>query len=253
MLGRQPETDARYPGPTIKDWAVVLIGLGFVALGLWVSPGKPEALGLVAFFGAIAAVGLWNVVRKLRAAKLRPLSVEVLGGVPLRPSRLRMGLLGGGIFGVGLALLTVPNKPIIILVCIAVMIAAGGFVLGAVLLGKLPVGFLQFDEAGLTVGQRNAVFTIGWDNIAAVWPGELHDNATLFLNVHDLGAVDVRPPEAKQQVIRSLLSSQAWVRAHVIVMTETYGLDLPLLVAAIEGYVREPESRARLAVRRLAS
>lgn len=250
MPGRQIH-DPRYPGPTLKDWALVAIGFGFVALGLWVMPSKPEAFGVIAFFGACAAVGVWNVARKLRAAKLRPLSVEVVGGTPLRPSRLRLGLLGGGILGVGLALLTVPSVPVVVLVCVAVMILAGGFVLLAVLLGKLPVGFLQFDEEGLTVGQRNATFAIGWDNVAAVWPGEVHDNATLFLNVRDLEALVVRPPEAKQQVIQSLLSSQAWVHAHVMVMTEMYGLDLPLLVAAIERYAQEPASRAALAVRRL--
>jgi hypothetical protein len=251
--GRQ--TDSRYPGPTLRDWALAAVGLLFVAGALLVFQREPAmAVGTIALFGACAALGVRNVVRKRRFARLRPLSVEIVGGVPLRPSRLYTALLGGGVLSVGLAL--VPpglDGRLVLLICAGVMVLAGAFLLGGVAKGKLPIGFVQFDEGGLTVGQRTSTFTIGWDNVLGVWPGEFHDNAVLFLSVRDLAALAVHPAEAKARTMARLSLDQRVVGAHVMILTGSYGIDLPLLVAAIEGYVSDPASRAGLAVPRLSA
>lgn len=255
VLGRRRQTDSRYPGPGLKDWALVAVGLAAMAAGLLMLRREPMvAVGIIALFGAVAALGLLTVVRKLRFARLRPLSVEIVGGVPLRPSRLYTVLLGGGVAGVGFAI--VPwglTGPVVLLACAAVMILAGGFLLGGVAMGKLPVGLLQFDEDGLTVGQRTSTFTIGWDNVLGVWPGDFHDNAVLLLSVRELGALAVRPPEAKARTIARLRLDERVVGAHVMILTGSYGIDLPLLVTAIERYVSDPASRAGLSLRRLPS
>ena len=255
MLGRDRQNASRFPGPTLKDWALLTIGLVFVALGVAMARVRPAAgVGTIVFFGACAAVGWMNVVRKRRFARLRPLSVEIVGGVKLRPLRLQAGLLASGILIVGLALLPLGlTAPVAVLVCIVIMIAAGAFVLGGVLMRKLPVGFLQFDERGVTIGQRASSFLIDWDNILAARPGEFHDNAVLLLSVRDLGALVVHPPEAKAKTVARLHSSEVWLGAHVMIMTGTYGIDLPLLAAAVERYVSDPNSRRGLSVPRLPS
>lgn len=254
-MGRHTRRASRFPGPALKDWALLGIGLGFVAIGFSIRSIRPTAaLGTIVFFGACAAVGWSNILRKRRFARLRPLSVEIVGGVALRPLRFKTALLGAGVLAVGLALLPLGlTGPIVVLVCVIVTITAGAFVLGGVVLGKLPVGFLQFDEAGLTIGQRSSSFTIGWDNIRSACPGEFHDNAVLLLSVRDLGALSVQPPEAKNETIARLRSNEAWVGAHVMVMTGTYGIDLPLLVVAVERYVTDPASRAGLSRPRLSA
>jgi len=53
--------------------------------------------------------------------------------------------------------------------------------------------------------------------------------------------------------LRRPVSNEAWVKAHVMVTTESYGIDLPLLAAAIERYAGDPASRAGLSVPRLRS
>lgn len=230
-----------------------MVGLTFVAMGLFNLRRDPAmAVGCIALFGLCAALGIRNIVRKRRNAQLRPLSVEIVGGVPLRPNRLYTTLVGGSILVLGLALIPGGlSGPKPLLLCAAVMIAAGGAIVAGVLFGKLPVGSLQFDEGGLTIGERADRFTVAWDNVRAVWPGEFHDNAALFLTVRDLDALLVHPVAAKARVIRRLRTNEAWVTAHVMILTGSYGLDLPLLVAAIESYVGDPTARTGLSVRRL--
>lgn len=210
------------------------------------------AIGCIVFFGACLVMWCVNIGRKLRFARLRPLSVEIVGGVPLRPSRVRTALLGGSVLVVGLGVLPLGlARSTMVTACAVLMMAVGALLLGGVLLRKLPVGFLQFDEVGLTVGERIGNFTIGWDNILGAWPAEFHDNAALFLSVRNLDGLTVSPPEAKQKVIVRLRRNEAWVGAHVMVLTGSYGIDLPLLAAAIGRYVTEPNSRAGLSVPRL--
>jgi hypothetical protein len=161
-------------------------------------------------------------------------------------------VLAGTLLGLGGLLLAYSHSaPALVVLCIVVMIVAGAALMIGVLAGVLPVGFLQFDPEGLTIGHRRDSFILPWDSISAVAPGEFNDNPVLFLSVHELGSIIVHPPDARVRVIARLMSNLRWVGAHVMIMTSQYGIDLPLLVGAVERYVAEPGARQELAVRRL--
>lgn len=242
-----------YPGPGLTEWAVLVVSTAFVVIGvLAFADGRDEAVAIVAFFGTCAAVAAGTIVRKRRYARLHLISVEIVGGTPIRPTRSRVALLGATFLGLGLVLFAYsPSAPFVVKLCIFVMIAAGALLLLALLTGLLPVGFLQFDPHGLTIGERRHVLTLPWDSIAAVAPGEVHDNPVLLLWVRDLDTILVRPPAARPRVTAGLRSSLSWFGAHLMIHTWQYGIELPFLVKAIERYAGDPSAREGLAVARL--
>jgi hypothetical protein len=243
----------RFPGPRVRDWSFVAISFGFVIVGLLALPSRPDvAVPVLAFFGVCAGVATVTVLRKLRFARLRPISVEIAGGTPIRPSRLQLSGLGVTLLGLGIVLISYWHSGPILVVCsIWGMIATGAFLLLGLVTGRLPVGFIQFDPVGLTIGRRADTFTLPWDCIASVAPAEYHDNPVLLLSVRDLDAVVVNPASARLRVIASFLSSLNWTGAHVMLMSSQYRIELPLLVTAIERYVRDPRAREGLATPRL--
>jgi hypothetical protein len=228
---------------------VALATCGFVALFDKPRVGVPT----LAFFGACAALAARTVLRKRRFARLQLLSAEIVGGVPIRPSRSYLTVFALVLFSLGTVLLVYwRDAPIIILICVWMIAGAGALLLLGLVTGHLPVGFLQFDPAGLTIGRRRDAFTLPWDSIAAVSPGEFHDNPVLLLLLQDPSLVIVTPPHARERVIASLISNTKWVGAHVMIMSSHYAIDLPFLVTAIERYVADPRARDGLAVPRLA-
>ena len=80
----------RRPRPTFQDWLLLAINVVFVAMGLVILPSKPD-VGVVtlAFFGSCLVVTAGSVWRKLRDRRFSADTVEVVGGVPIRP---RVGL-----------------------------------------------------------------------------------------------------------------------------------------------------------------
>lgn len=250
-MERQP--DSAYPKPTVRDWLLVAIGAGFVAMGLLLLGGAPEvAIPCLAFFGLCTVVAVGTVVRKLRFRRLRPLAVEIAGGTTIRPSRGKLALIASSLLGLGGVLLAYwRSGPWLLLACIAVMLAAGVVLALGLVTGRLPAGFLRFEPHGVTIGQRSYALTLPWDAIESIRPGELYDNPVLLLGVRDTASVLVEPAKARPRALRNLKSNLNWFGAHVMIITSHYRIELPFLVKAIEGYVTRPETRSGLGVPRL--
>jgi hypothetical protein len=236
-------------GPGAKDWALLLISAGFVLLGVVILPSNRDVGILnIAFFGLCSAVGAGIVVRKLRYARLQPLRAELTGGVPIRPSRAKLAVLGAALAVVGAILIVFgcSRAPDEVVLAFWVMAGAGVLLLVGVAVGWLPAGYVQFDPEGITLGQRGWSYTVPWQRIARMAGGEYHSNPVLLLWLDDLEAVQAKPPERHAKAIERMRSSERWVGAHVLLMPEQYGLELPLLLTALERYLAEPAARAEL-------
>lgn len=234
----------------------MLLGVGalFVVVSLLMLPSAPRvAIPNTAFFGACFVVFAANVLRKRRFAAMRLREVEIAGETPIRPSRAYVAVLGGGLFFVGVVLLVFewPAAPLVVRLSILAIAAAGAALLALLAAGRLPAGYLQFDPAGLTVGQRGFTMHLPWDQIGTVTAGEMHHNPVLLLSMASVEAVVVEPAAERPRALRQIARSAQWTGAHVVVMTAQYRIDLPLLVALVERYVSDPAARARLGVPRL--
>lgn len=250
---RDTQREVGAPGPSWRDWTLLAVNLVFVAMGVFILPGKFDVgVITIAFFGFCALAPLTTIVRKRRDQRTRVLRAAVVGGVHIRPSRLRAGALGGGMLVLGATLIAFGRDYPLPFRVVAWIIAAVGFVFVTfVLLGKVPVGHLMFTPRGLTIGHRGFAMTVDWDDIAA-WDGaEFNDNPLLRMWLREGAAPRVEPPTSAARAQRALASSQAWMGAPITIMTGMYALDLPLLLEAIARYVREPESRAELDSSRL--
>jgi uncharacterized membrane protein len=251
MMTSVPNVTYRKPG--MRDWALLGIGVTFVLTGLLVLPSNPNVgIVTIAFFGPCAMVFATSIVRKFRFRRLRALRVEIIGGVPIRPSRATVFVFGASLAMMGIVLVAFGRSYGIVFWALAWLIAIAGFAtLLGLAAGWLPVGYLQFDPPGITIGRRGWAYTVPWDCISGISAGEYHDNAALFIWLDHPDAISAHPPERKGQVLKHLARNARWIGAPIMLMTSQYGMDLPLLVNAMERYITSPSARTELSRRLL--
>lgn len=251
----QPQHEMVAPGPSWRDWSLLVVSLVFVGSGLFVLPGNFDVgIVTIVFFGFCAIAALTTIVRKRRDRRTRPLRAAIVGGLPIRPSRLRAAALGAGLLVLGAVLIVFGGKaPLLIRVLSWFVLLVGALFTAGVAWGKLPVGHLLFTPRGLTLGRHRYAITVDWDDMVALDAAEFHDNPLLRIGLREGAKPLVEPPAFTAKAYRELANSQALMGAPVTVMTGQYGIDLPLLIKAMERYVWEPESRAELDSSRLLS
>jgi len=246
--------ESPYPRPSLKDWSMVAINVAFVAGGIILLPHEPNT-GIVtlAFFGPCLVVAVHNVLRMFRFRRQRALKAEIVGGVPIRPSRgqilgiaLTLTLMGGVLIVFG------RSHGLIFWIIAWIIALLGGGLLVGVLSGRIPKGdYLQFDPDGITFGRARYKYIVPWDNIAELSGGTMYDHPALFIWLHDHERVDVQPSEARPQLLKTFATGISWAGAPIVLLPSRYNLDLPLLLSALGRYLSDPASRNELAHRML--
>lgn len=253
MLEEAPYGERLPPRPSLRDWLLLAINVVFVVMGLVLLPRKFDvAVATIVFFGSCAIVPITTILRKQRNRRLRLVRAAVVGGVPIRPSRARALALGAGLFALGATLMLFGGGyPWLMRVTVWVIAGVGAVVTGGVLLGKFPVGHLLFTPHGLTIGRRRFTTFVSWDDML-MWDGaEFHDLPVLRIWLRPGATIGVEPATMRPQAEDELTSNQAWMGAPIALVTSSYALDVPVLLVAIERYVRDPASRAELDSSRL--
>lgn len=247
-----PHASSVRPRPSFQDWLLVAINTAFVAAGIVILPREPAG-GIVtlAFFGSCLAVSAATVWRKLRYRRFRAEHIDVAGGVPIRPSRTFLPLLGGWLAILGVVLFVFGGEVGPIFQAVAVIIAIAGFAtLALALSGYAAGGFLQFDPDALTIAQRTWHGTwaarLPWDDIVSVQEGEYQSNPMLLVTVADPAALEIAPAKARGLAMRDIARARAWMGADFAVMTLHYGIALPLLAETVARYVNDAAARAEL-------
>lgn len=237
-----------HPGPSRYDWATFLISVLFTLMGfLILSSDRNVGIVTIALFGSCAVVLGATVFRKRRHSRFQETHVEVAGGVPIRESRMRYVALGAWMTVLGLLMWYFGDTYPALFRWLSLAVAAAGVaVLGAIALGRLPSGFLQFDPDGLTVADRTARVAIPWQNVMETGEAELHGNPMLLIVLADMAGIRIDPPDATPRVYKTMAQTQAMYGSHFAIMTSYYGIDLPVLAAAVRRYAGDPGSRAQL-------
>lgn len=245
--------DALPPGPSWRDWGLLAINIVFVVMGIVLLPRKLDVgIVTIAFFGFCAIVPITTILRKQRNRRLRPVRAAVIGGVRIRPSRLRTLALGGGLLALGVTLVLFGGGyPWLMHVVVWIILGVGAVVTAGVLLGKFPVGHLMFTPQGLTIGRRRYAMFVSWDDMLTWDSAEFHDNPVLRIWLRPGATIGVEPSALAARAERDLASSSAWMGAPIAITTSVYALDVPVVLLAIERYVRDPASRAELDSSRL--
>ena len=242
-----------HPRPSFQDWLLLAIGIAFVAIGLVILPSNPDT-GIVtlAFFGSCLAVFASVIARKLRYRKFVASKVDVVGGIPIRPKKALMVVMGLWMLVLGVIMFVYGHSYPFEFRAIAAFVAVVGVVLfvGAAL-GKWPGGYLQFDPDCLTIAQRRWSARIPWHSIAAVHEAEYHSNPVLLIAVPDLAAIAIEPASATARAFKAIAKMQTYMGAEFAIMSTHYGMDLPVLAAAVTRYASDAAARKELGQRLL--
>jgi uncharacterized membrane protein len=230
---------------TFQDWALAVIGGLFTGGGLLMlrSDFKTGLVTLV-FFGLCFVHAVSVILRKRRARQQVAMTASVTGGVPIRQSRLRMGLLGGALLGLGLLQVAFIDD--------VVQVGIGGFliVVGVVMLaglasGRLYTAFIQFDPDGLTFGDRRGKAVVPWHAVTGLARTDMSSNPIVLVLV-DAEAIDIQPAAHRPRLVKQMARSRGAVGADFAIMSTVYGIDAPVVLAALQRYVTEPSARQEL-------
>jgi hypothetical protein len=237
---------------SLRDWYLVLAGTVLTAGGVFVGVAKHDRKGWAAavFFGACLAVGVWGIVRHRRIrAHYAAADVQVRGGVPIQAPR-RTGLVWTGamaVLGVALWVLGMGDHWVATAIAIGLAVLGTAFFL-LIALGITPRPGLIFEPDGLrwVAGRRS--YLLEWDNLARVWPGEMHGHDLLLINVADLERLfRTASPEYARRLSKQVGFCRGWYGADMVLMPGSFGLDVALLGRLMRRYVEEPATRAELA------
>jgi hypothetical protein len=237
------------PGPGFRDWALLAIGVTFVAMGifLWVRNGIADAAMPLTFFGVCTAVFAHQILRKIRRQRFTGAVVSVPGGVKLRGSNAGMLMVAAAIGVPGVAILVFErDAPMLIRVCVVVMLVASAGMMLFVLSGRHSRRFLRFDPEGLTIGEYRYEYLIRWDEVVDVVEFEMHDNAAVGFNLRDLAGVTVTPASAQVKAHKRFGTNQGMLGRDVVLMPFHFGVRGESLCAALLRYSSDRAARAEL-------
>lgn len=232
---------------TKSDWALAGIGLGFSIAGLVMLPRDfNSGIVTLAVFGLCLAHAVHVILRKRRLARLGAVTARVVGGVRMRPSRLQFGLYGATLLALGITMASLASPRDAQLGGVGwLLILIGGGMLAGLAVGWLPIGHLQFDPEGLTIGDWGGQALLPWDAITGLGCNEVDGNPAVMVMV-DPGALVVTPARHGRTLMRQLAWARGKAGVDFILVSHHYGIDAPVLQAALERYVVEPGARHEL-------
>lgn len=239
-------------GPSIWDWLFGVVSVILALCALVVLLGG-ERIGIAVFvlFSGCTATAASTIVRKrrIRARASMP-PVPVRGFAPFRAQRSHLMIWTAGVGVVGITIWATGSAGGTVFVWAGAGLAILGAVLSVLLaLGVSAHGYLQFEPAGLRLGQERYSFLLEWDNVVDLSPGEYHGNDVLRINVRDLDRLraTLEPISNDARLAKAIRSSRQWFEADITLIAMHYGTDIGVLAPAITRYMTDPDARGELA------
>jgi hypothetical protein len=224
----------------------------FGVLGLLMMPSKPD-VGLVTFtfFGTGGFFLAWLQWRKYQEHRLTLTSVEVAGGVRIRPSGFLL-VMGLWMAVVGLVIYFFGGSYPALMRWLGAFIAVCGIVFSVLAVLRIfPAGFLQFEPAGLIIGHRGWQVLVPWDRIYVVQQNEMHSNPVITIGVIDRDALEITPSSMEAKARKILAGQSQWQWSPLIIFPMHYGIPAGVLAGAITRYVEDAGARRNLGSRQL--
>lgn len=226
------------------DWTLLAIGVLFCGAAL-LTMGSDWRTGTVmlAFFGGCTLMFMVTILRKLRERGFRALRVSVEGSRNIEADKTFLISLSTGLLAVGAVIFVVGTTVPWHIRAIGAFMALCGMFLLAAWAGGLLRQYLRFEPEGLVLGLRRFEYRVPWDSIAGIRTMEIADNPLVYLVVPDTAHITVAPPAARRKFVKHLR------RNGICIAPAVFGMDTPPLLAALERYARDPQTRAELAPR----
>jgi hypothetical protein len=234
--------------PQKTEWMLLIVNISFVLTGLVLLPSSPDAgIVTIAFFGTCLVTTLAFQWRRHLDLIFRAQSIEVAGGVKIKPQRRIIFLMGGwlAVLGPLMYVYSGTYPPIFQWLCLLIGAIGIGLVIAAAL-GLLPRGFLQFDPEGLTIGTGGWTVQLPWDSISNVGQGEYHMNPVVYLDTEDSETLVIVPDTKRGKALKRMEFNRSMLGAPFMLMPIHYGIPSPVLAGAIWHYCENEDARAGL-------
>jgi hypothetical protein len=248
---KRTSAGAAKPGPQLRDWLLLAVGIAFclAALVIWPHDWR-RAVVTLTFFGACTAGFAFTIARKLRSRRFRATQVSIAGSVDIPISRTRFVIIAAVTIVIGAVLVFVEREGGWVMQAIGwgLLLFGAGLIAGQAM-GLLGRQYLRFEPGGIVVGERRYSFTVPWEAMEAIGTGEYHDNAVVLLGFSNLDMIQVSPETQRARLYKRIAFCRGWFHTDWFIMCENYGLASAPLAAALARYLNDPEARKELAPR----
>jgi hypothetical protein len=234
--------------PQKTKWLLLVINITFVVSGLVLLPTKPD-VGIVtlALFGSCLVTTIAFQWQRHLDHIFRVQTVEVVGGVKIKPRRRIIYIIGGWLVALGAVMYVYSGSyPLIFQWLCLLLVAIGAGSLAAALAGFLPRGSLQFDPEGLTIDQGSWSVQIPWDEIDDVTLGEYLTNPVVGVDMKDDEVLTILPTSKGEKALKHMAFNRTMLGVPFMLFPMHYGIPSLLLAAAIEQYCKSKNARAGL-------
>jgi hypothetical protein len=156
----------------------------------------------------------------------------------LRPGRtLALWLFGGLLAGGSVVLYFSAEYPLLFRMLTGAVAAIGALGLLAVALGWAPVGYVRFENAGLTLGYLRYALHVPWPALGGAVAGELAGQPAVFLWLLDASAWTTTPADLRARAASALARSESWAGAPIVIVTTHYAVEALPLAHALQAEI----------------
>lgn len=248
----------------IKDLLLIIISSLFTLAGIFIiwKGGSNESfkagLGASVFFGFCLLIFIFNLKQKLDFKK----KISSRANVSIQPnirfylSKLKAYSLGFGMIVLGSVLIyTAYGIKIILAACGAFLLFIGIILVIGYLTGLLGKNYISFEFEGLRMGYKKYSYLIRWDNILNLSNGIWNENPVLIINlinpedlILNLETKEKKIEKIHKKIRKAIIFNISYHGCHLLLMPQTYGLDVAYTYSVIQKYLHNPETRSELKV-----
>ncbi|HMW07640.1 MAG TPA: hypothetical protein PK079_13025 [Leptospiraceae bacterium] len=250
----------------LKNFLLILISILFTILGFIIffnartDEERNLGIGSIGLFGLTAVTFVYFTWRKKVFQKqinedLKEVSIE--GGRKFHVNKVNFYLISVLIFFLGGFLAYFVRLNLVFMIASALMSVLGFIVFFGVLFGFFAKEYLAFEEDGIRMGFRNYSFIIRWDNVMKISSDEWHSHMATFIyliNPEDTTRYLYVTRGRRDKTIKKIYNKIGWnltmTGNHILILPERYGLDAGYFFKMLEGYLKFPETRKDLKIKK---
>ncbi len=233
---------------------------GFIAVNGKTADEKNLGIGCLGLFGLSFVTFVYFAWRKRvfeKQIEENASSISVEGGRKFQIDKSKYYIISIILGFLGSFLAYFVRLNLIFTIATSLMACLGFFVFFGVLFGFLAKEYLIFEFDGIRMGFKNYSYIIRWDNILKFSSDEWHSNMAIFIhliNPEDTTRYLYVSKGRRDKTVKVIYSKISWslsmAGAHILILPERFGLDAGYFFRMLEGYLKHPERRIELKVKK---
>lgn len=243
----------------LVSFAFSILG-GFIALNGKTADERNLGIGCLGLFGLSFFTFVYFAWRKRvfeKQIKANAGSISIEGGEKFQIDKSKYYVMSIILFFLGSFLAYFVKINLLFLIATLCLALIGFLVFFGVLFGFLAREYLIFEFDGMRIGFKNYSYILRWDNIRKISSDEWHNNMAVFINLinpEDTTRYLFVSKGRRDKTIKEIYKKIGWnlsmTGAHILILPERFGLDTGYFFRMLEGYLKFPEKRIELKIKK---